>query len=808
LKSSQPKFYLQFVVIVSILFGSLPTKTSAQNRTIQGNLTDAKGFPVVNALITVENTQISTLSDKNGGYVISFPSNQKIVLKIKHLGFKEKRIPLNVSEMNAQPLSIELEEEVFQMNQVNVNASNADRSEAGLLMLNPKNVQLLPSAFGDFNKVIALLPGVVSNNELSSTYSVRGGNYDENLIYVNGIEVYRPQLVRAGQQEGLSFVNPQLASSVAFSSGGWQSKYGDKLSSVMNVDYKTPQKFEASAIAGLLGGSFHLGTRNKSERISFIMGYRNKTATYLLNTLPTQGQYLPSFNDVQTYIQFDLTDRKKEFVHEKRTTLAVLSSYANNRYSVIPKTQQSTFGTATEILSLTIGFDGTQVMNYDTWQNGWKLSHWVSSKLKTEWYASAVDSREREFVDMQAGYRLCDVNPDPSGAANFTKCATERGVDSLFEYGRNTLHTQILGLETRNYWQLNPKNTLQFGLKYSKETFTDVFYEYGLNDSLGYTTLTYARIKNNELATNRFSGYIQNTMVIDSNKTLTVGVRIGYWDLNKQFLISPSIQYSQNAFLHKDLSFKAALGIYRQPPFYRELRDFQGNINPNLKAQSSVHVVAGTDYRFKAWNRSFKFSSELYLKYLWEVVPYDIDNTRIRYYATNSAVAYATGLDMRVSGEFIKGDESWFSLGIMQTKENISNQGWVRRPTDQFITFGCFFQDHLPKRPSVKVYLSLIYGSGLPFGIPNNEQYRAAFSMPSYKRLDIGFNKVLSFNQKNSLSKKISLKSLIIGVEVLNILGVDNVLSYIWVADYSNRQFAVPNTLSQRFLNFKINIQL
>lgn len=793
-----------------ILLG-LPIYAWAQNVTITGVVKDNDNKPLPFAAITEAQQKKTVQANESGIYKMVLVYDSVYELSARYLGYGEQTMTLKNKNITTTTLiaNFTLLIQSRLIDQIEVAGQNDTRIQAGLTQLNPKNAVVLPSAFGDFNKIIALLPGVVSNNELSSTYSVRGGNYDENLIFVNGIEVYRPFLVRSGQQEGLSFVNPQMANSVEFYAGGWPSKYGDKLSSVMNVRYKTPKNWQASAIGGLLGGSVYVGGCNQAQTVRFSAGFRNKTARYLLNTLPTQGTYLPVFNDLQTYTEFDLTKHNSARSQNRNTTLGVLVSYAGNRYTVIPELSETNFGTNEQILKLTVAFAGTEVSKYDTWQNGLKLTHWATDKLKTEFFATAFDSREREYINLEAGYRLCDVEPTANGAGNFNKCAVERGAGTEFRYARNSLRANVYAAENRSYYYYSPKNTLEWGVKYTNEQFFDRLNEYSFIDSLDFVKLTPAFDIVNRLNTHRLAAYAQQTHKIDTFKTLTYGVRIGWWSLNQQFLLSPSVQYSFKPAWKRDVVWRVATGIYRQPPFYRELRNFEGEINPNLKAQSSWHVVVGSDYRFKAWGREFSFTSEYYGKYLWDVIPYDIDNVRLRYYAQNSAIAYATGADFRVSGEFIKGEESWFSLGIMQTQENVqgSNQGWIRRPTDQRVTFACFFQDHLPKNPSVKVFLNFIYGSGLPFGIPNDINRRNLFSIPAYRRADMGFSKVLTFNQKTKGAGR-WIRSLMAGIEILNIMGVTNTLSYIWIADFENRRYAIPQTLSQRFLNARVIIEL
>lgn len=793
----------QYIIFLFFIY----SKIFSQTISLHGKIMDEQGKPIEYASVSIKNTSIGTATDANGNFNIETKKANTYNLIVKFLGYKTIEQTITDSE-DIAALSIKLVQDTKQLNTVEIEAQSDRRDEAGMTVINPKTTAMLPSAFGDFNKVLQSLPGVQSNSELSSTYSVRGGNYDENLIYVNGIEVYRPFLVSSGQQEGLSFVNANLASSVAFSTGGWQSKYGDKLSSVMNVTYKKPKRFEGSAVLGLLGGSMHLGGSDKKDRINFVIGYRNKSGKYLLNSLPVQGQYFPFFNDIQSFTTLDLTKRKRGFSIEKRTELSILASYSQNRYSFEPTIQQSTFGTATEQLLLDVGFDGQEQMKYDTWQGGAKFSHWFTPSYKAEFFVSGMDSREQEYINIEAGYRLCDANIDPENKNPKDKCASIRGIGSLFKYARNSLHARILSSETRHYLKFSKSTSLEFGMKYSNERFTDNLNQYSFSDSLDYFLINpkfsgFPPLDNLiELNTHRFSGYTQLNFRLDSNHKITIGNRIGYWNLNKQLIFSPSLQYAFKPNWKKDVIFKFSIGIYRQPPFYRELRNFSGIINPNLRAQSAINFTAGMDYAFKLGNSPFRFSSEIYYKNMWDVVPYDVDNVRLRFYGTNNAIAHATGIDTRISGEFVKGSESWFSLSFMKTEEKLDGYDWVRRPTDQRVNFAIYFQDHVPKIPAWKVFVSLIFNSGLPFSLPNSAENRSRFTAPAYRRADIGTHYTFFFNDK-TISKKF-FESVTLGIECLNVFEFNNTISYQWISDFNNKYYAVPNTLSSRFWNLKL----
>lgn len=806
----------------------IPFSITAQNQwNVKGKLVDSQTKePIPFVSVILENTNKGVSTNEKGEFSISVTIQNDIKITFKSVGYISKSIQINNKQESSTELGIIfLEKDTKMLSQVDIKSNKEEdtRTEAGVTKINPLSTKVLPSVFGDFNKILATLPGVISNNELSSTYSVRGGNFDENLVYVNDMEIYRPFLVRSGQQEGLSFINPDMVSDITFSSGGWQPKYGDKLSSVLDVKYKTPTKFAGSTTIGLLGGSIHLEGISKNKRITHVTGYRHRQARYAFNTLPVQGTYQPSFSDFQSFVNIDLS-KSEDKILTKKTTLGILTSYSRNRYLVFPEESETSFGTINRVFRVNVAFDGKENMDYDTYQNSFKLSHRFSEKFLAQWIASGIFSTERENTDIEAGYRLCDVNPDP-GSDNFNKCVFVRGVGTLYDHRRNRLNVSVLALENKYTYVNSNKSTINFGVKYNYENIQDVLNEWGFVDSSDYVSITSNLKSSVHIQTHRLAGFIQQTIKIDSIQTITYGARFSYWTLNNQLLISPRIQYAIKPRWNRDFIFRIATGVYQQPAFYRELRAYDGTINKNLKAQRSYHFVAGTDYNFKLWNRQFKFIAESYFKYIENVVAYDVDNVRIRYFANNNAKAYATGADFRVSGEFIKGAESWFSLGILQTKEDLKDDyfrtlanptniddtttvlkqnGWLRRPTDQRLTASIFFQDNIPNHPTLKVFLNLIFGTGLPFGPPRNLQYRAALSAPAYRRVDIGFSKLITFTEGRA---KNYIESVWIGVEVLNVVGANNTISYLWIKDVYNTQYAVPNYLSQRFLNAKLIVR-
>lgn len=770
--------------------------------------------PLQGAFVVIKSKGLGTTTDASGKFTLKVPAETDLLVEISYLGMATRKFEIRLKPKEVRQLNTDLEEKTKEEKEVEIVGKRERREQVSLITLDPKIAKLMPSPFGDFNKVLATLPGVVSNNELSSTYSVRGGNYNENLVYVNDMEIYRPFLISSGQQEGLSFVNPDLVKSVEFSSGGFQSRYGDKLSSVLNVQYKAPTKFGGSISLGILSQTGHVEGADSSGRISYVVGVRRKTAQYLLSAnklikgLDVKGEYIPKFADAQSYITLDLTGAETRKTKRNQTTLGILNAYARNRYQVRPKSRETQFGTVQRVLRLFTAFEGQENMNYDTWQSGLKLSHKWNTNWKSDISASYVNTLERERVDVEGGYRLCDVETNQS-RSNFNECISLVGVGTEYRYARNQLDGKIAQVINRNYHVSDSGNVeTEFGWQAASERLDDKLYEYTFIDSADFVRVITPVIAANKLNSSRLGAYIQQTRHFGERTTFNYGVRVGYWSVNKELIVSPRLQISHRPNWKRDWLFKASAGVYQQQPFYRELRDYEGKLNLNLKAQKSYQVVLGADRRFHLWDREFQFTQEVYGKYLWDVVPYDVDNVRIRYYAKNNATAYAIGYDMRVGGEFIKGAESWFSLGVLSTRENVEGDsaGYIRRPTDQRVTIGVFFQDHLPKNPSARMYLNLIIGTGLPFGPPNAIQYRAQLKAPPYRRVDIGFSKVISLGDKTKwLGKR--FETIWLGLEVLNMIGAANTISYTWIKDVSSNQYAVPNTLSTRFLNVRVQVK-
>lgn len=793
----------------------------AQKATVTGTVISAENLPLELAPVSVKGTTVSTQTTAEGKFSLNVPASETITLVVQYVGFKTQETKLKLAPGETRHLDLKLQPDTKVLGNVVIKgkSENDTRDEVSLMKLDPKITRTVPSAFGEFNKLLVTLPGVVSNNELSSTYSVRGGNYDENLIYVNGIEIYRPFLVTSGQQEGLSFVNPDMAGSIEFSSGGWQPKYGDKLSSVLDIKYKQPSKFAGSLTGGLTGGSAHVEAASKNRKISYLFGARHKDARYLFHKLAVNGDYKPVFSDFQSYVTFNFT-KDSVLTPEKpaRTTLGLLTAFGRNRYELSPTTSETSFGTVNRVVRLKIFYDGREQMEYETYQAGLNLKHRFSEWLTSELILSAVRSDEREYRDTEAFYRFCDVNTDPS-SPGFNECVRSRDVGSRYDHSRNKLKALIATLESRNTYQLNNRHSFTGGVKVGREEITDLLSEYNFIDSTDYVVNRNNLNTEINLPSFRYQAYVQHTIQLDSLKTLTYGLRASYWDFNKEFTLTPRVQFAFIPKNHSNLSYKIAAGLYYQPPFYRELRNAQGELNKDLKAQRSAHLIAGTEYHFKKWNRDFKLTAEAYYKHLTNVVPYDIDNVRLRYYAKNIAKAYAAGFDVRINGEFIKGAESWFSLGLLTTKEDITGDkkdvfdaagnvvgqqeiGYVRRPNDQRVTVGVFFQDHIPNNPTLKMYLNLVYGSGLAFSYPGVPGGRGTLAGRAYVRPDIGFSKLITLRDA-SANQNSPLESLWISLEILNLVAASNLVSYSFVEDINGVSYAVPNYLSARTVNLR-----
>lgn len=782
-------------VILALLL-AIPSFIFAQSSFIEGRIVDENGEPIpaVNVILKSDRT-IGTIANIDGYFFLELDSGtyDLIFSHIQYGSYELANIPTGVSDF-----TITMRPNTTRLDDVQVEGLRERDMINPATKIDAKSAKNLPSAFGDFNKVLLTLPGVAGNNELSSAYNVRGGNFDENLVYVNDIPVYRPFLSNAGRQEGLSFVNPDLVGDISFYAGGWESKYGDKLSSSLNIDYKEPESLEGQFNFGLLGGSAYIGNRINDD-IQYLFGARHRDSRYLLNTLETNGQYLPSYSDAQALLTFDLTGKGSEQIN--RTKLNWLMAYGRNRYLTLPESQTTEFGSVSQNLRIQTAFEGREELDYDTYQSGINISHRWSNKFLSRWIVSGVYTSERENYNVEGKYKICDVDNNP-GSNSFNECAVVRGIGTNFNYGRNKLKAQIYNTEWRNEYLLSDWSILEAGVGYNRNIINDALNEYAFLDSAGFVNLSESTFNSLELETSTITGYLQTTIFTkDSMHAVNIGARLNHLDYNGETLFSPRLIYRFKPDWEKETSFRFSIGKYSQQPFYRELRDRSGNIREDVKAQQSIHLILAMERVLEWWGRPFLFSTETYYKSLDNVIAYDIDNVRLRYFANNDAKAFAYGFDFRINGEFIPGTQSWFSLGILNTREDIAEdeKGFIRRPSDQRINLAFYFEDHLPNDPTMRVYVNSVFGSGYPLGPPNEINARNIFSGDEYYRVDLGLSK--SFELKNHKY----LKTLWLRAEVLNVLGADNTLSYSWIQDVTGAQLAIPNSLSARFLNFRIS---
>jgi hypothetical protein len=642
-------------------------------------------------------------------------------------------------------------------------------------------------------------------------------------VYVNGIEVYRPFLVRSGQQEGLSFVNTDMVSSILFSAGGFDAKYGDKMSSVLDITYKRPRANAASLKLSLLGATFHGEGTTNNGRLSYLIGARHKTNKYLFSSMDTKADYTPAFYDLQTFVNYELsTDWQISF----------LGNISKNQYTMVPKNRDTDFGTINEALKLRIYFEGQEVDKYETYFGALSTSYQPNTQLQLQFTTSAFQTFEQENFDILGEYWLYQLENN-LGSDEFGDIAFDRGVGKYINHARNSLSARVINFSHRgNYNQDALK--VDWGFRMQKEDIEDKISEWNLidsaffnfphpADSIGLPSNPNQQIVMSELlktqinlSSYRNSGYMQVSKDI-GNLTINAGTRGSYWTYNEELLLSPRASLAYAPIWKKDVVFRAATGIYYQSPFYRELRTPKGTLNRNIKAQKSTHYVLAADYLFYKWGRPFKWITEVYYKDLENLIPYKVDNVRIQYLANDLSNGYATGIDIKVNGEFVSGVESWASLSVMKTAEDIVGDtktdangntievGYIPRPTDQRVNFSMFFQDYIPNKPNYKMHLNLVYGTGLPFGPPDGEKHQDVLRIPDYRRVDIGFSAVLKSENKQSKIKWLKpFKSIWISAEVFNLLDINNTVSYLWVADVSGREYAVPNYLTARQLNAKL----
>jgi len=782
---------------------------------IVGIVSDTLNQPIELANIAIQGTGTGASSDENGRYRLKVNSNQEITLTISCVGYNAINVEVNVKEgekleVNAQLIPITNAIEGVSVISSRFKFSNIER-------INITDIERLPDASGNFESILKSLPGVSSSNELSSQYSVRGGNFDENLIYVNGIEVYRPLLIRAGQQEGLSFINSDMVSGVEFSSGGFNAEFGDKMSSVLNIKYRKPQTYAANLSISLLGTNVTFEGISKNKKFTHLTGVRYKTSKYLLNTLDSKGDYNPAFVDIQSYLNYEINPK---------LSVSFLGGYSSNRYQFVPDVRETRFGTFNNALQLKIYYEGQEVSVFETVTGAISTSYKPNSSLEFKLSGNGFQTYEQETFDLLGEYWLNELD-NSLGSSTYGDSLINVGIGGSLHHARNFLNAKVFSIDNSNIWT-SGVNKFKWGLKYQHEIIDDQLSEWELIDSSGFSLphsdnsleLFYSLKAANRIQSNRLNSYMQDDISFSSNRfnfIASAGIRLSYWDFTNELLFSPRAAITVEPRWRNDLSFHISGGVYYQPPFYKELRMIDGNLNGSVKSQKSTHLVVGADYRFNSWNRPFRFTTEVYYKKLSNLIPYKVDNVRIQYAGENLTNGYAFGLDMKVNGELVIGAESWASLSFLRTYEDNLHDtyGSYPRPTDQLINFGLFFQDYMPGNPTFRVHLSGHYGSGLPIGNPKGEQYDMVSRMTSYKRIDIGFSKVFK-DDKGKGGDRLNgvkwLKSLWLSAEVFNLLNINNTISYMWIQTVGNQDnqsgtYAVPNYLTSRRINIKLTVK-
>jgi len=793
---------------------------------LEGSISDSIGMPVEFANVALQGTPHGTMTTPDGSYTLSVPSGRSYTVIISCVGYRSKQFAVRLDPGGSRKQDITLERDVRALREVSVSA----RQERGSTFqrIDVEDLNYMPTTTGRVETIIKSQAGVSSNNELSSQYSVRGGNFDENLIYVNDVEIYRPFLVRSAQQEGLSFVNSDLVSSIKFSAGGFDARYGDKMSSALDISYRRPREFGGSATVSLLGASAHLEGASKTERFTFLAGYRYKTTSYLLNTLETSGDYKPQFSDLQAQFTYQLA-RKLE--------LSFLGNYSSSKYQFIPQTRNTEFGTKDLPLNLRIYYDGQEVDQFDTYMGALTLTWKPVQGLSLKLIGSAFRTAEAETYDIMGQYWINELD-NTIDSDTYGDSILNIGVGTEQLHARNYLDAYVITASHLGSFR-DENRHVQWGLSYQFQEFYDNLNEWELIDSAGYIIpyngevleLTKSVKSDNHITYDQFSAFVQNTREINGQKAdyfLTGGLRGLVWNFNQTVMISPRVTISTQPNWKRDMMFHISAGYYYQPPFYKEMRKPDGEINEDIEPQRSIHLLLGGDYIFSLWNRPFKLTGEIYYKWLSNLIPYKIENVRVSYAGENLSEGYARGIDFKLNGEFVPGAESWFTVSFLQTAENIEGDliqvwdgtefiteeaGMFPRPTDQLFTVGLYFQDYFPNHPGYKVHLNAFYGTGIPLSSPVEDQYYTELRMRPYRRVDIGFSKVLKretdiWGDRNPLR---FFESIWISAEIFNLLDIKNEASYLWIRTISDQQgipgmFGIPNYLTGRRFNIKLSI--
>jgi hypothetical protein len=822
--------------------GLIPYLSGQSTAGIQGKIIDQEGLPIPQAYVFVDQTTYKTASDSNGFYQLTLPADTLLKIWFSHIGFEKQVITVRLRDGVMEKRNMRMQ--IREMNTVEVEGSQSAKDN--LERIDIQSVGIQPSISGGVEGILKTTGmGVSSRNELSSNYSVRGGNFDENLVYVNGIEIYRPQLIRTGQEEGLSFINPNMVENVYFSAGGFSSRYGDKMASVLDITYRKPKRFGGSVMLSLLGAEATAFGASKDQKLSGIVGFRYRTNQSVLGTLDTQGEYQPDFLDLQGYFTYR-PSRKWEFGY--------LGYVANNSYNFFPQNRTTELGNLSQALRLDVSLTGKEESFFRTFFNAVSTTYFVSDALKIDLTASSSISKERQYKDVDGVYILGELDRN-FGSETFGEVIENRGIGAFIEHARNDLESTLITLKHTGSFSYANK-LLNWGLTFRSEDIRDRLDEWVYQDSAGFSVprrpLDQIVLNNiiradNTVQSNRYMGYLQNQwfLVLEEERSLTInaGLRAQYWDFNRQFMLSPranaayTVPFSRNiddsTRVNKKMVYRFAAGVYYQPPFYHEMRRLDGTVNFDIRAQESLHFIAGIDYHFFIWKRPFKLTTELYYKPMENLVPFQVDNIRLLYFGTNNARGYAYGLDAKLNGEFVKGIESYISVSFLKTEEDLLDDfynefynesgevvspgdptavdsatfypGFIPRPFDNRVVVNLFFQDEMPMWPTFKVHLNLALVTGFPFGPPNGQRYQDVLRSTPYRRVDIGFSKTF-VDPKTGKTKGLfkPFKDAWISFEIFNLIDIANIISYNWVEDVTGTNYAVPNFLTGRRINLKL----
>jgi len=793
--------------------------------TIKGVVKNTLNTPITGVSVSYLNK--GTVTDSNGFYELKIPVRKTITIVFSHVSYK--KISKKITRRSKQTVHYSPILTPLTQNLKEIAIKDTKKAAQGITKIAVKNVKRLPGANAGVENLLMTFAGVNNNNELSTQYNVRGGNFDENLVYVNGIEIYRPFLARSGQQEGLSFINSNMIQNINFSAGGFQAKYGDKLSSVLDITYRKPTAFTAHAELSFVGGSATIEGVALGNKLSAIVGFRYRDNSLFVNSKQVKTNYKPVFSDVQAFLSYQAN---------KQLRIHFLGNFSLNKYNYKPVSRKTRFGTLVDPIELIVFYSGQEKDTYLTSFGAFSADYNVNENLTIHATSAIYNTQEEEYFDILASYHLGDVDNN-LGSETFGEVEFSQGIGSQLNHARNDLDALIANLKAKATYKKG-NNQLEAGIKYQLEDIKDRIIEWEVIDSVGFSIRPpHHNINNqpydpyqgsiqpfqsiratNKVRVNRLSGYLQFSRKDTWNQHqvwYNIGIRAQSWTVTTNnttsqphFIFSPRAQFAIKPNWEKDLLFRVSGGFYSQPPFYKELKGNLGRIHPEVKAQQSIHMVLGNDYSFTMWERPFKLTTELYYKHLTNVNPYTVDNVRIRYQANNKAIAYATGIDIRLNGEFVPGNESWISLGYLKTEENSAGKGYISRPSDQRLKVGVLFQDYVPNLPDLKAYLNLVYNSGVPGGAPSySDPYQFQNRLRAYKRADLGISYVFVDHNKKASNKWLSsFKELTAGLELFNLFDIRNSITNTWVRDvYSKTMYGIPNYMTGRVLNFKIGMQ-